>query len=132
MADASAVLQSWIAKMRAIGRNGLERTAAEAAPLIEAELKTSAAAGVDPYGEKWPDRKSGGQPMVNAADHIKATAQGAKVTVTLEGPDKWHQYGSRGEPRRAVIPDTRKVPVRLVPAIEEASRRAFAALVGGR
>lgn len=110
-----------------------KRTAALAAPRIEEALKKSAAAGMSPDGEAWaPAKKTGKPTMVNAAKAISTKAFGNVIRTTLTGPEVFHQYGVRGEPRRKVIPDTNTTPDIVADALDEASAQAFEELTGTR
>ena len=57
--DGDAVLADWIARLRRFGAEGLDLAAREAQPLLEAEVRRTAAAGTDPYGTPWPARSGG-------------------------------------------------------------------------
>lgn len=104
--------------------------AKEAAPLIEAALKKTAAAGTDPNGKAWAPKKDGSRAMVNAAEHITATAAGTVVRVLLKGPDVFHNYGAGG-PRRQILPDQESdTPPAIVDAVQEGVRRAVSKIVG--
>ena len=124
-------LEEMIAAQRMMGRRLAERTAEIAAPLLEARLKASAAAGTSPDGQPWAARKDGGRAMANAAKAISVKAIGDVVRVTLDGPEVFWHYGARGAPRRPVIPDGGGPMSRLVQTVlDEASAKAFAELAG--
>lgn len=117
---------------RAIGNlDGLtERAAQEAAPLVEAAARKTAAAGKDPYGSTWQPKKDGGRPLEHAAEHIHARAIASSVEISIEGPDAWHNIGAGGRPVRQVIPDV-EVPAAISDAVEQGAARAFAAITKG-
>lgn len=123
-------------KLRAFGR-GIgaldtltERAAKEAAPLVEEAVRKTAAAGKDPYGNTWPQKKDGGRPLANAADHVHARAIGSSVEISLDGPEAWHNVGAGGRPVRQVIPDV-EIPDPVADAIDQGASRAFDALMKG-
>ena len=109
-----------------------ERTAAIAAEKLGELVARTAAAGTSPDGEAWAPRKEGGRAMVNAAAHVSARAYGDVVRITLRGPDVFHQFGTRGEPRRAVIPESgAAMPASVAQVLEQASRQAFEEITSG-
>lgn len=107
-----------------------EEAARLAAPLVEAELRATAAAGTDPDGHPWPQRKAGGRAMAGAASHITCVARGPVVRATLNGPDVFHHFGARGEPRRQVLTDPGAIPAGVAKALDRAAAQAFARAVG--
>lgn len=103
-------------------------TAEEAAPLVEAALKATAAAGVSPEGQPWaPRKKDGGRAMVNAAAHVSARAVGSVVKVALDGVDVFHHY-SKSTPRH-VIPTSSALTGTVKAALLEGARRAIRKLL---
>ncbi len=134
MADSGmVVLDALIAKLRKLAGPTIgARVAAKAAPLVEAELKRTAAAGKTPEGRTWQQKKDGGRPLVHAADAIETTAAGNYVVTTLTGPTVWHQLGAGGKPVRAVIPDSGKIPPAVEKVVIEAATEVFREIVGGR
>lgn len=125
-------LDQMIAKARALGNLNAE-IAKEAAPGVEAAVKKTAAAGTDPYGKAWAEKKAGGRAMPKAADHVTARAAGATIGIKLKGPDVFHNGASgKTEERRQVIPDgAGGIPDGVSKAITEAGARVFARIVGG-
>lgn len=118
-------LIAMIAKLRAFGSNALEAAAREAAPLVEAAIKETAAAGTTPQGDKWHDRKDGQRAMPNAADSITATPRGKKIVVKTTRGYAINNNLKEGR-RRQVIPSRKDpVPPAIVDALEEGARRAF-------
>lgn len=107
-----------------------ERAAQEAAPLVEKALRKNLAAGKDPYGNTWPQKKDGGRPLANAADHLHARAIDSYIEVSVEGPDAWHNEGAGGRPVRQVVPDV-EIPDAVSDAIEQGAARAFDAIMKG-
>jgi hypothetical protein len=118
-------LIAMIAKLRAFGKTALEDVAKEAAPLVEAALKETAAAGTTPNGEQWKPRKDGSRAMPDAADSISATAQGKRVVVKTSRGHAINNNLREGR-RRQVIPSRKEAtPKIVVDALEEGARRAF-------
>lgn len=107
-----------------------EHGAAEAAPLVEAEAKQTAAAGTDPYGTPWPLKKDGTRALKNAADHVSVHAAGAFVVTELEGVDNWHQDGAQGKDVRRVIPDV-EIPDVYAKALDAGCVKAFDDIMKG-
>lgn len=127
------ILDGWIDGLRGLSRDGLAEIAAEARAGVEADAKRTAGAGTDPFGVPWAARKhDGGRPMVNAADHVTVTQAGPTLRIKLRGPDVWHQFATRGEPQRKVIPDASDpVPPGARAAILAARDRVLARRLGG-
>lgn len=117
---------------RAIGNlDGLtERAAQEAAPLVEAAARKTAAAGKDPYGNTWQPKKDGGRPLEHAAEHIHARPIASSIEISTEGADAWHNVGAGGRPVRQVIPDV-EIPPAIADAVEQGAARAFDAITKG-
>lgn len=127
----NAPLSAMIAELREL-RKLPEAAAREAAPLIEAEAKRTAAAGTTPDGEPWAAKKDGGRALANAADHVSAKANGTLVIVELEGPDYFHNFGLGHNPKRQVIADKAdEMPEGIARAVEKATDAAFAKITGG-
>lgn len=99
-----AALDRMIASARfaakSFGSEGVKASRAQ----VESEIKATANAGTSPDGEAWAPRKDGGRAMAGAASHITVSVQGTSIVIALKGPDVFHHYGVRGEPRRNVIP----------------------------
>jgi hypothetical protein len=130
MSDGTAALQSMIAELEALGRDGLAEVAREAESLVLAEAQRTAAAGTDPDGKPWPARKEdGGRALKNAAAHITVQAAGPTLRIKLTGPDVYHHYGARGV-RRQVIPDGAVAPAGIVRALRQAADRVAARRLG--
>jgi hypothetical protein len=102
------------------------RAAQLAAPLVEAAVKKTAAAGTSPSGKAWAEKKGGGRAMKGAAGHLKAQAIGNVVRVSLTGPDVFHNYATTREPRRQVIPDVGEVPPEVARAVRAGIDKAMA------
>lgn len=106
--------------------------AKQAAPLLEARLKASAAAGTSPDGKAWAVKKDGGRAMVNAAAAISVRAIGLVVRVTLAGVEVYHQFSKKkGEPRRPIIPDAGgPMPKVVQDVLEQATEKAMRRILG--
>jgi hypothetical protein len=117
-------LAAYAARLRSL-RTLPSDAAREAAPLIEAEIKKTAAAGTAPSGEPWPTKKDGSRALPNAANAIRAVANGAAVIITLAGAYVWHHY-SKGKHARPVIPKAgEELPPGVVKALQEAAAKIF-------
>jgi hypothetical protein len=129
MSDGHAALGDMMRRMAEL--DGMaELTAAEAAPLVEAAIRRTAAAGTTPDGEPWaPKKKGGGRPMVNAAAHVTAKAIGNVVNIVLKGVDVFHQFDKR-TPRHAIPEAGGGVPAVVRAAMHEGARRAFGKIMG--
>lgn len=124
-------LEEMIDAHRSLGRLD-ERTAEIAAPLLEQALKGTAAAGQSPAGGAWAPTKKGARAMAGAAKAIAVKAYGKIVRVALTGPEVFHHYGVRGEPRRPVIPDGGgAIPPVVAAVLDKASSKAFEELAAG-
>ena len=127
MADSGlATLDAMIEQMKALGASDVgARVAKKAAPLVDAAIKKTAAAGTTPTGETWKPKKDGGRPLVNAASHISTEAHGALVASTLTGPDVWHNGGFGKNPHRQIMPTSGTIPEHIAKAIEQAAKEVF-------
>ena len=132
--DGADALDGMIAKLRALGKNATHEAAKEAAPLVLAAAKATAAAGTDPYGKAWPEKKDGGRALPNAAEHIAVQivdlgVEGAQVQLKTTGPYTINHY--RKKPRRQILPIAGEpVPDAIADAMREGARRAFKKLTG--
>jgi hypothetical protein len=98
-------LEEMIAHARSLERLN-ERAAEIAAPLLEARLKASAAAGTTPDGKAWAPTKRGARAMPGAARAVSVRAIGPTIRVSLDGVEVFHNFGRPGhEERRQIIPD---------------------------
>ncbi len=130
--DDYAALDAMIAKLKALG-NGervAEKVAQVAAPLIDKQVKSTAAAGQTPDGKAWQVKKDGGKPLVHATDHIETSAHGPLILQTLTGPDVFHHKGLGGRPKRQVIPSSHDVPQSVWKAVHEACERVWREILG--
>lgn len=122
-----------IAAVRAI--EGMpEKVADRAAQRLQEATTATASAGKAPDGAAWAPKKcGGGPPMANAASHVRTRAIGPTVRQTLTGPDVFHQYGVRGEPRRQVIPDAGAgLPKEAGDVVGRAAGEVWDEIMGGR
>ena len=128
-----AALDSMIERMKALGSRDVgARVAARAAPLVDAEIKRTAAAGRAPDGHAWKPKVDGGRPLQNAAAHIQTRAMGNLIVTTLEGPTVFHHLGLGGKPTRQVIPDSGNVPPGVEKAVTEAAMSVCRDITEGR
>lgn len=129
MSDGAAALDAMIASLRRL--SGLpERAAAEAAPLVEAAVRATAAAGTDSYGKAWPLKKDGARALPDAASSVIATAHGPVVQLKISGGYVL-QGRLKGDSRRQILPDSGNLPPAVVGALQEGARRAFAKAMAG-
>ncbi len=129
-ADGMAQLEAMIAKAKALGApNFGDRVAAAAAPLVDEQVKKTAAAGETPLGSAWKPKKGGGGALVNAAAAVTTRALGRLVVVVLSGPTVWHQKGTGRTPRRQVIPDGASVPASVYEACLDGARKVWRAVL---
>lgn len=130
--DGDRDLDAMLARLRGLGKSLPLEAARRAAPLVEAAVKKTAAAGTSPDGKPWPERKKGGRALEHAADHVTAKAVGSSVVVTLAGPDVIHNYGTTRLPKRQVLPDAGAgVPPTIAAALKRGAADAFRSLMGG-
>jgi hypothetical protein len=108
------------------GLKGLAPAAAkEAAPLVEAAIKKTAAAGTDIDGKPWPAKRDGTRALPNAASAISAVASGAAVIVSLIGNYVFHNT-AKGPDRRRILPDSGAgIPPAIAAALQTATKQAF-------
>lgn len=108
-----------------------ERVARKLGPILEQSVRATAAAGQSPEGQPWAPRKDGGRAMAGAAGAVSVRVNGTVVRVVLEGPEVYWHFGSRGAPRRPVIPDAGgPMPASVARALEQATAEALAELAG--
>ena len=109
-----------------------EDAAKLAVPYVDKAVKATAAAGTDPDGRPWPEKKGGGRALVNAAAALSTKALGPVVQVTLVGPEVIHNFGDTRVPRRQILPDGGAgIPANVGAALEHAAADAFRAATGG-
>lgn len=117
-------LAAFAARLRHL-KGFAEAAAIEAAPLVEAEVKRTAAAGIDVDGNPWPPKRDGGRALPAAADAVSAAANGAFVILKLLGPYVFHQRAKPSDHRRPILPTSSVLPATLRAALVEGARRAF-------
>ena len=135
MADSGlASLDVMIARLRTLGGGDVaQRVAVRAAPLVDAELKRTAAAGTTPDGKAWKPKKDGGRPLVNAAAAIATRSAGNYVLALLKGPTVYHHLGLGGKPHRQVLPQSGTIPSGIAKVLERAARAVLREILeGGR
>jgi hypothetical protein len=132
MSNGDQALDDFVRSLRALGHVDAD-AARLAAPLVEAAVKRTAAAGTDPDGKPWLPKKDGGRALEHAADHVTAKAVGTTVVVTLVGPDVLHNSGTKRVPKRQIIPDGGAgIPKSVTAALTEGAARAFEKTMGAR
>ena len=105
--------------------------AREARADVEAAARATAEAGTAPDGAAWKPRKDGGRPLANAAAAITAVVSGttkAVITLVIKGHYVFHNFGTKREPKRQILPDAKKglVPAKITEAVRAAARRVVA------
>lgn len=126
-------IEDIVADFRKLGTIDAE-IAKRAAPRIEAIAKKTAAAGTDPSGNAWKQRKKDGtRPLEHAAERVHAEANGNIVTLVVDGPEYWHQKAAPDAslPRRKVIPNVGdEIPVAIRAELDDVMREVLAELGG--
>jgi hypothetical protein len=115
--DGMAALDGFIARLRALSANGRDEAAREAAPLVMAAARATAAAGTDPYGKPWRPRRDGKRAIPEAAS---AVARGAAIQHRL----------ADGAGRRILPDPSQPLPPGILAALNEGARRAFEKAMG--
>lgn len=129
MSDADAALASMIAKVQGWGRDCTKDAAREAAPLVEAEVKRTAAANTDPYGAPLPPKRDGTKALPNAVKGVSVTAGGPVIRIKVSGAYAIHFF-KKVEQRRLIPTAAQGMPPGIVAALTEGARRAFAKAMG--
>jgi hypothetical protein len=122
-----ASVDAMSAKLKAMGNpeRVASRVAEVAAPLVDAAIKRTAAAGTTPDGNPWAPTKDGKRPLENVVSQITTSAAGPTITTTLTGPAAFHSKGLGHSPRRQVLPDTGNVPPAVEDALNQAAKQVF-------
>lgn len=129
MSAGDVALEAMIQKLKRFGREGYTLAAVEAAPLVEAVTKATAAAGTDPYGQKWKSKKDGSPALVEAASSVTAVALGTLVRIRTRGGYAIQNFIKIH--KRQVIPDKDlPLPPAIAKALKEGAERAFRKLMG--
>lgn len=118
MGDGDETLRTIAKRLRAFGK--ANEMAKEAAPLVEAAVKATAAAGTDPYGNPWKAKKDGTRALPDAADAVSVTTNGKVLTITVTGGEAAQQRFKF----RQLLPN-KKVPKAILDALREGARRAW-------
>lgn len=125
-------LVAFITRLRKLGTLGAD-AAKLAAPLVEKAARATAEAGTAPDGTPWTPKKDGGRPLVNAAKALSAKAIGTTVVLTLTGVEVLHNFGSKRNPKRQILPDGGAgIPPNIAKALHEGASHAFARAMGGQ
>lgn len=118
-----------IARVQGLGKDLVKDAAREAAPLVDAEIKRTAAANTDPYGERIEPKRDGSPALVNAAKGVFARAGGPVIRIKVSGPYAIHFFKKINQ-RRLIPSGGRPMPPGIVAALHEGARRAFAKAMG--
>ncbi len=122
--SADGDLAAYVAKLRGL-KVLAPQAAKEAAPLVEAAIKKTAAAGTDIDGKPWPAKRDGTRALPDAAGAISAVATGAAVIVSLIGNYVFHN-AAKGADRRRILPDSGAgIPPAIAAALQKATKQAF-------
>ncbi len=109
-----------------------EEAARLGAPLVEAAMKKTAAAGTTPDGTPWVQKKDGTRPLVNAAAALTTTSHGTVITTKLAGVSVLHNWGTHKDPKRQIIPDRADaIPATFAAAVKAGADAAFDKAMGG-
>jgi hypothetical protein len=129
VSDGDAALAAMIARVQAFGKDATRDAAREAAPLVDAEVKRTAAAGTDPYGEPLPPKRDGSRALLNAAENVSAVAAGPTIKIRTHGAYAIHFF-KKIDQRRIVPSKDKPMPKAIIEALKEGARRAFAKAMG--
>jgi hypothetical protein len=115
-------LDDMIARIRLL-EGGAEATAKAAAPLVEAAVKSTAAARTSPDGVAWPAKKDGSPALVNAAEAVKAEAVGSAVRLRLVGTPTGDQLAQAIQnAKRPILPVAGRLGKPVTEALSTAAR----------
>lgn len=101
MSSGEAQVQAWIKQLKDLPN---EVRAERFAEIALEDVKRTAEAGTSPTGIPWAQRKEGGRALENAASKISTVVTGRTVHLVLTGPDAIHNYGTKKDPKRQVLP----------------------------
>lgn len=131
MADSTAVLDQWIARVRELGTLA-ERAAPTIADELEREILANVAKGVGPDGTAWPATKDGHTPLQGTSRALSVGALGTLIVARLHGVHARHHRGAvKGGRRRAILP-TLTIPTPVVGAIRRVLAAEFHSIMGSR
>lgn len=128
------VLQDKTAMLRVVTEQLTDACVADVAKVIDSDVKSTIAAGTDPYGKPWPAKKDGTPfRFVSAADVVTGSIGSTIITRIKTRHVVLHHFGyARGHVERQILPQNGKVPDRMARAIKAAIvRRATQVLEGG-
>lgn len=99
---------------------------------VQRAARATAAAGTTPDGKPWVQTKDGRKPLAHAAERITAKALGRVIVVTLKGIEVIHNFGTKWNPKRQVLPDGGAgIPKNIATAIRATAGRVFSRAMGG-
>jgi len=126
-------IEAFAARVEALGRMNAA-VAVEAEQPVADVVRRTAARGTTPTGEKWPEKKEGGQALEGAAAAVQSSVKGNTIKITIGQPFVFHNYGgSSGKfhaPRRQILPDAGTVPDGMREAIKKSAAKIFAKAMG--
>ena len=102
MSSGEAVVQGWIRALRRLPAGS--DLASELAPVVDAQIQASARAGTTPEGAAWKPRVDGARALKDAASATRTTAVGRSIVITVSGPAAIHNYGTKKDPQRRILP----------------------------
>jgi hypothetical protein len=123
-------LQAMVAALRALP-NELRASVPEIAEGVRGVLVANIAAGRSPDGGAWAPKKDGGKPLVNAAAALTVTAQGDVIVATVSGPEAFHHYGTKKDPKRQILPQDGTMPTGIADAFRQGLIKRFDKAMGG-
>lgn len=133
MSTGLSELDDIIARLKSLGTL-TEEIATEAAPLVEAAVRQTAAAGTDPEGHAWAPKKDGTRALVGVEDKITASASGKIIQVVLVGGAVfWNSAKGKTRPQRRVLPDGGAgMPKNVGAALTQAAQRVYVRKMGAQ
>lgn len=118
-------IDAMIHQLGAIGdsANGIAKVAA---PLMEAAVKKTAAAGTSPDGTPWRSKKDGDPALKNAAQSVQGRAIGSVVELRLVGTATGDaKVQAIQNARRPILPKPGMAPAPVAEALQTAARQYF-------
>lgn len=114
----------------------IEEAGREVAPVIREFIEEEFHAGEDPNGSAWADlaastrRKGRSWPPLtdtgNMAGSVEVESNSSNfITITVDAPAEYHQYGTRYMPQRQILPDESQLPEKWEQAVRDAAEAAL-------
>lgn len=123
-------MQSMIDSLRKLPGE-LKAATPDIAVKVKSAIAANIAAGRAPDGTAWAPRKDGGKPLANAAAALTVTAQGDTIVGTLTGPEAFHHYGTKKDPKRQILPQDGTLPTGIAEAFKRGLVKRFDKSMGG-